>query len=1121
MRSLFVLLILAAAASGGWSGCTTPTDGMVITQSVQFCSGTYTLPNGVVVGADNITIDGNGAALDGSNYLGFGVFINGHHNVTVKNLTAKRYYYGVRCENSNHLTVENCNFSDNRVIAGNNIWLDINQGPKITSGAHLGGGIYVKGGWGHAITGNLLRNQENGMDLYYVNYSFISGNDASYCYGWGIHLDNSSYNTIYNNVVQRGDRSCTYSWVDVRCANSGLDPAVGCGCDAASVLMLRNCHYNVFTNNDMRWGGDGFFSGIGSASEMSNYNYLTHNDGSHSPHNAFEYTFCHDNTFEDNLANDSNYGFWLGYLYDSTVRRNQISANDQGIAIEHGRRDVIQANRITDNPYGIQLWTSASVPGLQLPPDAIYSRDHTILDNLITGSTSRGIYMPNSDGGPTTGCLIYNNYFSNTANAYDQNNDPTKPNTWNIAKTAGTNIAGGPYKGGNYWSGYTGQDTDGDGLGNTLLPHNSGGGIVQGGDNLPLIRADSDGDGIPDILDNCPYTYNPSQADSEGSQTLFSDNFDDGNADGWTAYSGSWSVVSAKYRQSSTTSGLGSRTAAGPVLSDLVLRATVTVRNNSGDAGLIVRGSAFGSGLNQLKGYYCAIDPDGDRVVIGRMDNGWTELVGTAMTVGTNVAYQLKIVADGPSIKFYVNDALKVSTLDSSFTSGRTALRTYSTSADFDDVIVTNTDVGDGVGDACDNCPDAYNPDQSDLDNDGIGDACDPTPAPLVATIAAAKAYPEDGTGLIFSQPKVVTAIFPGFFYMEEADRSSGIRVSSWVPVACGRLVTVSGRIATSRGEREIVASSVSLSGTAAVPGPVGCSNRAAGGSSTAGGTGLVNVGLLARIWGRVTEVGSDFRTVDDGSNRPVKALTYAPITQSNYVVLTGILGIEQEPGGPAELVLRVREGRDVQILSGPQPIDLASAASDDNGAGAVVLPVLASTDEWTTFSDAASGVALSYPTTWSPRYAGLSPTRKMLQEKGDPVDWVPIRSTVIGPPGADSVEVRVYDCGGRSLEDGVAAIGGDAASVAREFEANKARALASTKSTGRAPEPQISQAWVKLGLSDALLVENGSVGVPNVTLYLKHGDELVSISARGATLDEASSILDTVVPSLRTARGR
>ena len=87
-----------------------------------------------------------------------------------------------------------------------------------------------------------------------------------------------------------------------------------------------------------------------------------------------------------------------------------------------------------------------------------------------------GIYAVNS-----TRNTIYNNYLNNTNNA----SDDSSQNSWNITKTLRTNILGGPFQGGNFYSDYTGTDPDADGFGDT--PY-----ILLGGqstqDILPLVR---------------------------------------------------------------------------------------------------------------------------------------------------------------------------------------------------------------------------------------------------------------------------------------------------------------------------------------------------------------------------------------------------------------------------------------------------------------------------------------------------------------------------------------------------------------------------------------------------------------------------------------------------------
>ena len=135
-----------------------------------------------------------------------------------------------------------------------------------------------------------------------------------------------------------------------------------------------------------------------------------------------------------------------------------------------------------------------------------------------------------------------------------------------------------------------------------------------------------------------------------------------------------------------------------------------------------------------------------------------------------------------------------------------------------------------------------------------------------------------DGTPV--AMQGAVTAAFGGFFYVENPDRTRGIRVV-WSGAAPGAgLADVYGALSTnSAGERYINASSVTAAGSGSVL-PLGVTNAALGGgdffwdASTGAGQcgvwgqqGLNNVGLLVKTWGKVTAAGTGWFYIDDGSN--------------------------------------------------------------------------------------------------------------------------------------------------------------------------------------------------------------------------------------------------------------
>ena len=91
--------------------------------------------------------------------------------------------------------------------------------------------------------------------------------------------------------------------------------------------------------------------------------------------------------------------------------------------------------------------------------------------------------------------------------------------------------------------------------------------------------------------------------------------------------------------------------------------------------------------------YYSAVlDSTNDVIKLQKKQSGSiTDLVSQPATIDQNTTYQLKTITQGNSIKIYLNDVLKIDATDSTFSSGKIGLRTYTAEASYDNVSVAYT----------------------------------------------------------------------------------------------------------------------------------------------------------------------------------------------------------------------------------------------------------------------------------------------------------------------------------------------------------------------------------------------------------------------------------------------
>ncbi len=355
----------------------TPTDGMVITEDTEFAPGTYILPRGLSIGADGVTLRGPGTVIRGEKQQGIGVKIEGRRGVTVCDLSVGGYHYGLRGDDCDDLIIEGVTVRDTAEIQGIDSFLYL--WPPIEDA--YGGAILLHQVRGSAVRNCDLQHQMHGIQLYGCTGLTIERNNASFNSGWGVYLSETTDSTIRDNQLDFCNR--VYRRPE--------DGSIRVEADAAAIVLVRSSSRNKFLRNSCLCGGDGIFvAGYYHPGGVTpcNDNLFEANDCRLSPNNAIESTFSQGNIFRGNDCSRSNYGFWMGYSWDTVIEQNTVEYNRfVGIAIEHGHANHIRENRIRLNGEGVRLWTRG---GAVVPywPGWEVSYGETVEDNLIENNTT-------------------------------------------------------------------------------------------------------------------------------------------------------------------------------------------------------------------------------------------------------------------------------------------------------------------------------------------------------------------------------------------------------------------------------------------------------------------------------------------------------------------------------------------------------------------------------------------------------------------------------------------------------------------------------------------------------------------------------------------------------------
>ena len=231
---LAVVMLMNASAKAQVSPGDTITTDTVLTNDLLNCPS-----RGLIIGADNITLDGNGHLITGMGSFA-GIVLENRKGVTIKNCRVEGFGTGIRLS-----------------YGGNNNLIDNHTNQNYSSG------IYLVSSYGNTLSGNIANNNADldgdhniahGIFLVYGSGNTLTGNTANHN-GYSIYLFGSDDNTLDGNTANQNRRgiylASTSSHNDL-ISNTANDNDYG-------IYLLNSASYNDLTSNEVNNNGTGIY----------------------------------------------------------------------------------------------------------------------------------------------------------------------------------------------------------------------------------------------------------------------------------------------------------------------------------------------------------------------------------------------------------------------------------------------------------------------------------------------------------------------------------------------------------------------------------------------------------------------------------------------------------------------------------------------------------------------------------------------------------------------------------------------------------------------------------------------------------------------------------------------